>query len=444
MQLATQTEEPDQKVSPSTYSALIDSLFQNPAPLFAGGVMVAFAAAMTAVKTGQDLLWPCVAFLVLSGTARAVDMHRYNSRRSALTADEAARWEVRYQIGAMIYAVALGAWCTVALLGSNDAVAHMICLTVTTGYVAGGAGRTYGRPWIFHVQIALACGPAAIALALRGTPYYIGMAVVSAVFFLALRQISIDLQRIFVRAHVAREREAALASQFDTALNNMPHGLCMFGADGRLAVMNYRFSEMMELSDGLVQSGASASDIIAACVSAGSISAASGKIILAEIENSQARGVVTADPDFARNRSLSWTFQPMAGGGAVVLRGRHYRAPQRGSPDQSPGALRRTDGAAEPGQFPRRDRAAPGDPARRRAVVGAAVHRPRPVQAGQRHARPSLRRPAAAARFPSGCARCCGRKTSWRGSAATSSSCSSRTSIPPMTPPVSPGASSIA
>ena len=93
----------------------------------------------------------------------------------------------------------------------------------------------------------------------------------------------------------------------------------MFGADGRLAVMNYRFSEMMELSDGLVQSGASASDIIAACVGAGSISAASGKIILAEIENSQARDIVTADPDFARNRSLSWTFQPMAGGGAVVL-----------------------------------------------------------------------------------------------------------------------------
>ena len=92
-----------------------------------------------------------------------------------------------------------------------------------------------------------------------------------------------------------------------------------FGADGRLAVMNYRFSEMMELSDGLVQRGASASDIIAACVGAGSISAASGKIILAEIENSQARGVITADPDLARNRSLSWTFQPMADGGAVVL-----------------------------------------------------------------------------------------------------------------------------
>ena len=118
---------------------------------------------------------------------------------------------------------------------------------------------------------------------------------------------------------MAREREAALAGQFDTALNNMPHGLCMFRADGRLAVMNHRFSEMMNLSDDLVQRGASASDIIAACVAAGSISAASGKMILAEIENSQARDMITTDPDATRDRSLSWTFQPMAGGGAVVL-----------------------------------------------------------------------------------------------------------------------------
>ena len=180
-------------------------------------------------------------------------MHWYKTRKSELTAEEAARWELRYQVGAMVYAVALGVWCTVTLLSSDDAVAHMICVSVTTGYVAAGAGRTYGRPWIFHVQIALACGPTVIALAMRGTPYYIGMAVVSAVFFLALKQISTNLQRIFVQALVAREREAALAGQFDTALNNMPHGLCMFAADGRLAVMNHRFSEMMNLSDDLVQ-----------------------------------------------------------------------------------------------------------------------------------------------------------------------------------------------
>ncbi len=319
MQLASQREVTEQAISPSVRAALIDSLFENPAPLFASIVFVAVAAVLTALKTGEYLIWACVALLIVAGAVRAFGLQRYPGRKSTLAAEEAAQRKMRYQIGAMIQAAAIGIWCSTTLLSSDDAVVHMICLSVTTGVVAGNVGRAYGRQWVFHLQIALSFGPTVIALALRGTPYYMAMSVFSAVFLLALVQISANLHRIFMQALVARERESALAGQFDTALNNMPHGLCMFRVGGQLAVMNHRFSEMMELSDELVQSGASAPDIIAACVSSGSISAASGEMILAEIQNSQAKDIITADPDAARDRSLSWTFQPMAGGGAVVL-----------------------------------------------------------------------------------------------------------------------------
>jgi diguanylate cyclase (GGDEF)-like protein len=319
MQLASPGKDPDQKMPSSIQAALIDSLFQDPGPLFAGALCAAVAAVMTAMKTGNAWLWPCVALLVATGAARALDTRQYQRRKSTLTPDGVARWEVRYQVGAMLYAAALGLWCTVAILGSDDAVAHMICTSVTLCYVAAGGGRTYGRPWIFHVQMLLAIGPLTLALALYGSPYYAGMALLNVLFFLALKHISSSLQKIFVRALVAKEREAALASQFDTALNNMPHGLCMFRADGRLAVMNHRFSQMMDLSDDLACRGATAADIVSTCVVTGSISAESGKIIVAEIENSRAGDIVTTDPDLLRGRSLSWTFQPMAGGGAVVL-----------------------------------------------------------------------------------------------------------------------------
>src|SRR6202048_4678768 len=319
MQLATPSGDPDQEISPSIRAALIDSLFETPAPLLAGIVFVAIAAAMTALKTGEDLIWACVALLIVAGAVRAFDLQRHQARKSTLTADQAVQTTKRYQIGAMIQAAAIGIWCATTLLSSDDAVAHMICLSVTTGIVAGGAGRAYGRQWIFQLQVALSFGPTVVALALRGTPYYIAMSVVSAVFLLAIVQISANLHRLFMRALLAREREAALAGQFDTALNNMPHGLCMFAADGRLAVMNHRFSEIMNLSEDLVHCGADADHIVAACVSAGSVSAASAKMILSEIENSQARDITTTDPNVARGRSLSWTFQPMFGGGAVVL-----------------------------------------------------------------------------------------------------------------------------
>jgi diguanylate cyclase (GGDEF)-like protein len=319
MQLAGPTTDSDQKMSPSIYAALIDSLFQDPGPLFAGALCAAIAAVMTALKTGNSWLWPCVGLLVVTGAVRAIDTRYYQRHVSSLTPDRVAQWEIRYQIGAMLYAAALGLWCIVAILGSDDPAAHMICTSVTLCYVAAGGGRTYGRPWIFHVQMLLAIGPLTLALLLYGSPYYAGMALLNVLFFLALKHISTSLQKIFVRALIAKEREAALASQFDTALNNMPHGLCMFGADGQLVVVNNRFMAMMGLSDDHVRPGVHAIDIVNACVIAGSISAMSAKIILSEIVDSQARDIVTTDPDVARGRSLSWTFQPMADGGAVVL-----------------------------------------------------------------------------------------------------------------------------
>ena len=319
MQLAHPEQDPDQEISPSVRAVPVDSLFEAPGTVLTGIVFSGIAAAMTALKTGQNLTWACVALLLIAGAVRAFDLRQYQVRKSTLTAEEAAQWQKRYHIGALFQAAAIGLWCSTTLLSSDDAVAHMICLSVTTGILAGGAGRAYGRPSMFRVQAVLQFGAPVIALALRGTPYYIAMSVVCAAFLLAVMQLSASLHRIFMRAVVAREREAALAGQFDTALNNMPHGLCMFRADGRLAVMNHRFSEMMNLSDDFVQRGVGASDIVNACVLTGSISAISGKIILSEIENTEARDIITADPDVARARSLSWTFQPMADGGAVVL-----------------------------------------------------------------------------------------------------------------------------
>nr|WP_157043675.1 EAL domain-containing protein [Nitrobacter hamburgensis] len=306
-------------MSPAIYAALVGSLFQNPAPMFAGAVCAAIAAVMTALKTGNHLLWPCAVLLVMIGALRSFDMAKYKSRGSDLTVAEAARWETRYQIGAVLYAIVLGAWCAIALLMTDDAVAHMICISVTTGYVAAGAGRAYGRPWIFHVQILLTCGPMAGAMVLHGNPYYVGMALLTVLYFLGLERITTRLQEIFVRALIAREREAAIAGQFDTALNNMPHGLCMFGADGRLGVMNYRFGEMMHLADSFVHRRVGAADVIAACVAVGTMSPENGSTIISEIENSQAGAIVTADLDRERGRALSWTFQPMVGGGTVVL-----------------------------------------------------------------------------------------------------------------------------
>jgi diguanylate cyclase (GGDEF)-like protein len=320
MQFVDQKERGDEEErSRQLYAALVDSMCQNFGPILMGSLCAAVAALMTALKTGNVLLWPC-AFLIISiGAIRAFQMRKYERRTSQLTYAQAKDLEPRYQAAALVYAGVLGAWCFITIVGSKDPVAHMMCVATTIGYTAGGAARNYGSPKIILRHILLACGPMSLALAIHGGPYYLGLAILLVLFFIGLRGINLSLHAIFVKALTSTFREAALASQLDTALNNMPHGLCMFRADDSLAVMNHRFSEMMNLPDDFARRDVSASDIIAACVNSGSISDTSGNMILTEIEDTQARNIITTDPDSGRGRSLSWTFQPMAGGGGVML-----------------------------------------------------------------------------------------------------------------------------
>jgi diguanylate cyclase (GGDEF)-like protein len=307
------------KFTPAVYAALVDSLFQNPAPMMAGAITAAIAAVMTAFKTGNDWLWPVAALIVVIGAGRAYDMAEYQKRRTQLSEAEADRWERRYQLGATIYAGALGLWCAITLLGSNDPVAHMLCTTVTIAYTAAGAGRNYGRPWISQQQIILACGPMAIALAMYGDRYYFGLALLQFLFFIGLKTMMVSLQSIYVRALVASDTVAKIARQFDTALNNMPHGLCMFGVEGRLAVVNRRFSEMMSLQHDGVVLGSSVRELLAPSTAARAISDESVAMIASQVEAARAAEMITCDVGIAGDRALEWTFQPMDGGGVVML-----------------------------------------------------------------------------------------------------------------------------
>ena len=319
MQLADQKQSDRDELEPILYAALINSMVQNFWAIFLGSASASVAAVMTALKTGDVWLWPIAFLLIAIGTARAFQMRGYEDRTQGLSFEEARHLAPRYWIGALSYAAVLGLWSFVVIYNNDDAVADMLAVAIGIGYTAGGAARNYGQPRVIQWHVALACFPMSLALLLHGGFYHVGLAILLVFFFIGMKNINLSLHAIFVKALTSSFRESALASQFDTALNNMPHGLCMFRADGRLAVMNHRFGELMALPEELVKRGATASDIVSACVAAGSISAESGNQILAEIEKAKICEIVTADPNPARGRTLSWTFQPMTGGGTVLL-----------------------------------------------------------------------------------------------------------------------------
>ena len=212
MQLANQTGEQEQ-MSPTISAALVDSLFMNPMPMILGSFGPAIAGSVIAGVTGDFVSGLCVPLFLVIGMVRALQMYRYQQRNARLTVTEAKSWEQQYRIGAIAYGVALGIWGATVLLRTDDAAAHMLCVTTVVAYTSAGVGRTFGRPQIFHFHLLMAIGPLICTLLYVGGAYHTVLALLSFVFFVSIRHLTSSLQRIYVNAWVAKEREAALADE---------------------------------------------------------------------------------------------------------------------------------------------------------------------------------------------------------------------------------------
>ena len=75
MQLVDQKKQGDrEELPPSIYAALVDSLFQNFAATLMGTACATIVAVMTALKTGNQMIWPCAIWISIVGIARAMQM----------------------------------------------------------------------------------------------------------------------------------------------------------------------------------------------------------------------------------------------------------------------------------------------------------------------------------------------------------------------------------
>ena len=108
----------------------------------------------------------------------------------------------------------------------------------------GISGRNFASNLLVLAQIVCAGVPMTAALLLVGGWYYAIFAFVLIPFFASLKFISDRLRRVLLDAVIAGRDVSLLAGRFDTALNNMPHGLCMVDGKGRVVVCNKRLREL--------------------------------------------------------------------------------------------------------------------------------------------------------------------------------------------------------
>jgi len=312
--------ERELSVPSEIYIPLVDSLYKDGRTLLIGTVGVAASILATFWKTGEPLFLVCAVALVAVACARGLVMRAYARARPMVKSNAVARrWERRYVAGAAASVGLLGIWCYIAFARTDDAVAHLISISITIAYVIGIFGRNFGSSRSVIVQILCAWVPMTAALVLHGGVYHWILAGLLVLFFLAVKLIAERLRLTLLEAVVASRDMALLAERFDTALNNMPHGLCMFDAHRRIAVANARLNQHLGLSKVELK-GLSPEQLVTLAADAGLIAAAhAGRLsddLNARLSGAETQAFIL---DAQNGRTLEFTVQPMENGGTVLL-----------------------------------------------------------------------------------------------------------------------------
>jgi diguanylate cyclase (GGDEF)-like protein len=303
------------------YISLVTSLFSDPRTLLAGSIGSASAALITAVKSGELLIWLCTMAIALIACVRAADMREFKRQKPALdTAKAIRRWELRYVIGSSAYMAALGTWCLIVFAKSADPEIQLLSFSMTLVNMIGVAGRNFGSRLLVIAQLVCGGGPLLVALLLAGKPYYSIYACVLFPFFVSFKGISDRLRRTFLDAVVATRDVGLLAGRFDAALNNMSHGLCMLDAGRRIVIANSRLPDVLGTDPAVFRAGVPLRKLLRECAKVGLFANANLRNLAAEFAGRLAGSILTPLSIRSRDgRTLALTFRSMSNGGSVIL-----------------------------------------------------------------------------------------------------------------------------
>jgi len=234
--------EPAHKsLPPVDYVSMIRSLYADRRVMMLGALSSALVAAVAGVEGNSWVLLAVAIGFAIVGIARDIDMRAFE--RTELADDDvmtATRWELRATIGAAAIAGLYAFWMSYSFLVVNTPFAEMSSLSVTVAVLVGVAGRNFAIDRLVTSQVILIGAGMAVGMLFDGTLHTAMLSVVLIAFVVSLRKVSANIRAILLRAVHGRIEATRLASELDTALETMQHGLCMLDENGLIAVANDR------------------------------------------------------------------------------------------------------------------------------------------------------------------------------------------------------------
>ncbi|MEK1867372.1 MAG: diguanylate cyclase, partial [Ensifer adhaerens] len=245
------------------YLSSVSSLYEHRKTLVIGMLSHVVTFLLVYLKTSDPLYLACSGVIFVLWALRNLDMARFD-RQDFSNADRAMvrKWENRYIVGGVSVTLTCGIACGYAIAISQDPFSELATISVTLASMISLVGRNYGSERAVLLLSSSACLPIVIGLITLQDVFMLALAVLILPFILSTWMMANNV-RAFLYENVMAAREiATIAGQFDTALNNMTHGLFMLDADGRVVVANERACELLALGDRTELKGWLLDDVI--------------------------------------------------------------------------------------------------------------------------------------------------------------------------------------
>jgi len=207
--------------------------------------------------------------LLVVGTWRYLGMLQFSKSDGINNRAEAAAWEGAYIFRGTIQALTIGTFCFVSVYVATDPFAEFAANCVALGSLVTVAGRNYGSSRMVTVFGAAFLGPLGLGLILRGDIHNIILGIIIFIFFFIVRSTANQVREVLFSAVIGHRKAKQLAKRFDRALNTMPHGLVMLGADGRVVVANAEAAQLLSARSPEVLVGRSLRSLIMRAAAAG-------------------------------------------------------------------------------------------------------------------------------------------------------------------------------
>lgn len=217
------------------------SLFDKSFSLALGGFMQIAAISLAYLSTRSPYYIMLIVAVTLCAIVRYEIARRFHASKPDLDdAVVARKWERLHVIGLLTATSLVGMFGFLGVSAASTELTVVASTIIVMGTGSSILGKYYGSAGQTKAGLTALTLPYVIGLMLNDDVLHVAMGVLAVPFIWMISKLSGGLRATLFESARGREIIAEIADRFNTALNNMPHGLLMIDDANRIEVANSR------------------------------------------------------------------------------------------------------------------------------------------------------------------------------------------------------------